>query len=68
MTNSCPTPAISAYASDDQVRSFAANLNDADLTEWARQQELGSTRARLAEDRASCARGAEIARQEICRR
>ncbi|MCX4232037.1 hypothetical protein [Streptomyces ortus] len=68
MANSRPTPTISAYASDEQVRSFTANLGDADLSEWARQQKLGATRARLAEDRASCARGAEIARQEIQRR
>ncbi|NUR04244.1 MAG: hypothetical protein HOY79_49410 [Streptomyces sp.] len=61
-------PSISMYATDAQTRAFVQAVTDTELAWWARQQELGSVHANLAEDRSSHDHSAAIAHDEIRRR
>jgi hypothetical protein len=59
---------ISLYATDDEQRAFVRSLTYDDLIWWANQQQEGAKNAELADDRASHARGAELAEEELQRR
>ncbi|MFF1358794.1 hypothetical protein [Streptomyces sp. NPDC058297] len=61
-------PVLSIHATTEQTRAFVQHLPTDELTEWAAQQKAGANQSRLAEDRDSHIRGAEIARQELTAR